>query len=182
MGGEKINTDFKKIFILIGIGFLLFVIILIIVYLVFFQPQKSQEGVKDPSITTEYKDPYSNEVVITNTNQAKEEETLKSNNITFLGFNTLLQRGINSPQIDILKSLYIKYSSQNKNYIQELSIDISSIKHIINSDSGENIITFDTIINRKDKYISKINYSGITDLNLVIYDLSDNVLFNESYY
>lgn len=182
MGGEKINPDFKKILIISGIGFLLFIIILLVVYLVFFQSKKNQESTGDPSITTIYQDPYSNEIVITNPNQTQEEATLKSNDIVFLGFNTLLQRGVNSPQIDILRSLYIKYSSQNKDFIQELSIDVSTINHIIDDNSGENTITFDTIINRKDKYISKIKYNGITDLNLIIYNTSNNVLFNESYF
>jgi len=169
MVSNKIKLTPKSILIIGIISFILLVITISIIYLSF--NKKSNNN--DQSTTNSYVDPGSGETVYNPPNKAN-EKTNSSNDIIYLGFTNLLNKGLTDIQYKKLKTHFRTYSTLNNLSIKEISVTTSSIKHILDQSSGKNTLTFTTTINRKSTLDAKITYSGLYNIDLFLYNPKDS--------
>lgn len=88
----------------------------------------------------------------------------------YLGFVKLLDAGITKFQLDAIKYGFTKFSEGREEKIKEVSVDIKTIKRqAINLDSNEpSRVSFDVVINRKERFQATIEYTSIRSANLIL--------------
>ena len=109
---------------------------------------------KDDSTEKGYTDPGSGEVIRgSDKSQQGTDLTIEKTTI-WLGFSTLLDRGLTPNQITSIQSVITKYGDQQTERFKEVSLDTKSYRHLSPTDTGDNssLITFNLTVNRTNKY------------------------------
>ena len=179
MGINKMmNTLNKKIIISIVI-FVLLIGIISVIYIILSGSNTKQDPTKEASYTITYVDPGSGETVITTPN--KTPENADGNNITMLGFSKLISDyGMTFEQVQTLQSEFSDYSISQKTPIKEISITLASVKTTINPDTGNVIDRFTVTIDRGSTLTAQVEYFGIDDPTLKLYNSKTNKLVFDS--
>lgn len=163
------NSKLRKIIIISSSIFVLFVIILAIIF-------SLNNTKKDAPKVSQYTDPNTGEIVVDISNKTPEDTN--GHTITMLGFDKLItDYGMTLEQVKALETKFEAYSVVNNNFINEISISLSTIETTVDSDTGNASLRFKTLINREKTVIAKITYFGIGDPLLTIYDLSNKQIF-----
>lgn len=132
----------------------------------------------DKSNSNLYVDPGSGETVSSPSGKNK-EKTDTTNTITFLGFTTLLDHGLNYKQLNKLKSYFNQYSLAQKTPINEISITTASYYSPKTTDNK--VMNFEITINRKNKLDTKVEINGIDSIILYLYDKTTQKQIYRSY-
>lgn len=159
----------KKIILIISIIFFS-----ILLSIIFISIETKKPNIIDTSLSNSYIDPGTGETIYTQTDKTPEI----GSKVSFIGFEKLIDFGLTSNQLDLIKYHIGEFSTINSIDISEISIFYNSISLKINKTNGINNITFQSIINRDLKYNIKINYKSINDLSINIYNLSNKLLYN----
>lgn len=125
---------------------------------------------KAASCIIQYHDPGSGETVEETPNQTPELAG-RTNNIVYLGFAKLIDIGVSFDQVNKLRAEFLGYSSTQKTPIEEISITINSIRDTV--DEGNVTLTCSVTIDRSSAVNAKIQYFGIGDPTLKLYDPND---------
>lgn len=182
MGGIKIVNQKKKLIIIsitALLSFILFIVIISVIYVTFFQPKN-----KDTGKLEKYTDPGSGEVIYSGMNKTVEKSTIEeSNEIIYLGFNKLTDIGLSKTQLDKLKSFFRYYKTHKQPDLKEVSVTVSTINHRIvrnqNGGIGKNITTFQITVNRKNKFNIETNYDQIYNISIKLFnDDSTKLIFS----
>ena len=157
---ENVNLSRNK---KIGIAIGAFIVIAIIVLFVSFLGKEPQNK------TDVYYDPASKETIDERVD--KTPEILEDNASTepvFLGFGKLVQYGISQDQLTNLKTAFNTYLGKGDNGKKEVSVYVDSVTSnpIDRETGGDPSITFDTLIQRKEKLSAVVTYSGVADIQL----------------
>jgi hypothetical protein len=163
-----IVIDRKKI--IIASLIVLAIIVALTIYFVIAYKNKTDTG---KLVITSYVDQYSGETV-------SEQKNGNSKNITMLGFIKLIDIGVSSDQVKVIKTEFESYAKSQKESVSQISIDASTVTSSINRDTGERMISFTVVINQKTKLKAKVVYKGFEDPNLTLYDQGDNQLYKSS--
>ena len=82
------------------------------------------------------------------------------NTIIYPGFSQLINRGLSPEQIQSIQSTILEYSLAKDKGFKEVSLDTSSVRHILPQGSSQkHTITFDIKVNRTDDYSVSVEYS-----------------------
>lgn len=129
--------------------------------------------IKAVDCTIEYKDPGSGETVLTTPNKTPEGDN--KNVIIFLGFGKLIDNyGMTFDQVNTLRSEFKNYSKSLDTPIKELSITLKSVETTIDPDTADVIDKFTATINRESTLNAEVEYFGIDDPTLKLYNPEDN--------
>lgn len=132
--------------------------------------QLNNRSTKNPSDRGSYYDTGSGETVSNPDDKSPENLGTLGDLPLFLGLSKLLEQGVTQDQLDGLKLAFSKYPVlQDSKSIREVSVSIDSIK-VIPHDSEDPVqsLTFDTTINRQSKLVATVEYSGLSDVRLVL--------------
>lgn len=163
----------KKIILFIVIFLSVISLIIIISFSIF--NNKNTNKVVDTSLSNPYTDPGTGEVIYNQPDRVPEGEA----SIIYLGFTKLINNGLTSIQFNNLKTSIEDFSKTKNINITEISIQLSSISQTVNQTTGEKNISFITTINRKDLYNFQLTYSGIKDINVLIYNYSNQLIYSK---
>ncbi len=157
---ENVNLSRNK---KIGIAIGAFIVIGLIVLFVSFLGKETQNK------TDVYYDPASKETI--DDKADKTPEILEDNASTepvFLGFGKLIQYGLSQDQLTNLKIAFNTYLGKGDNGKKEVSVYVDSVtSNPIDRETGGNpSISFDTLIQRKEKLSAVVTYSGVADIQL----------------
>ena len=114
-------------------------------------------GQKGSSSENGYTDPGSGEVIRNDKSQQGTDLSIEKTTV-WLGFSTLLQRGLTPSQVTSVQNVITSYGSQQSERFKEVSIDTKSYRHIIPQDPNDtsSTITFDLTANRTTKYYMEV--------------------------
>lgn len=129
----------------------------------------------DTDYTEIYTDPGSGEKVITNPNKTPED--VMGHDIVTLGFTKLLDRGVTKSQVDKLKSYFLDYSNTLESPIDEVSISTETIGKLV--DDGLVNIDFEIKIDREKTLTAEVEYLGLGDPSLKLFDKGKQVFSKE---
>jgi len=130
------------------------------------------------SNSEEYFDPGSGETVSSPKNKTPELFGVDSEGPLFLGFSKLVGAGLTAGQLDLVRSIFGRFSTTNERNIKELSVTVDTIEQTID-DSGISL-TFDLTANRTTKYLCVISYSGLDYARVVVSDKAGKQIFDSS--
>lgn len=129
----------------------------------------------DPSNKGTYVDKGSGETV-TNTNQTPETYGTDGNNQTYLGVSELLTVGVSKYQVVALKSALTAYGKTRTPEASEYSIAIKTIS-VTDNEDGDNTVSFDVLVNRKDTYKATLRYFDLSSIQLTLKTKSGDLVF-----
>lgn len=159
--GQQDSKQKKKLIIIGG------VVLLVIIVLIF---QLGGGSKKPASDRGTYYDVASGETISNPDNKDPEHSESQSLTPTYLGFSKLLTVGITQDQLDGIKLGFSRYPAlQDKDTPREVSIYVDTV--VANSadiDSDFNTVTFDIIVNRQTKLFATVQYSGLSDIQLLL--------------
>jgi hypothetical protein len=164
------NISVKKIAIFIA---LLLIIVATIIALML---ATTDNSTKKASTKTTYNDPWSGETVVEEPSNLPTERPV-GDNIVMLGFIKLIDIGVAYDQVSMIKTEFNDFRKTQKESINEISIDVSTVKTSLNSDTGVRTITFTVVTNRKTKLEAVVTYSGLGDPALKLYDSSGKKVY-----
>lgn len=167
-----------KLFIVIGIFVLIFIILTVIALVNGGAGQNSTDSNDSGDVSQNiYVDPYSGETVLSPTGKSKEPI---AGDFNLLGFYKLLDIGVSQMQLNSLNTFLGDYADNktvgNSAKITEISLVVKSIRQNIDEDTGQVTVTSDIVINREFKQKITIKYSTASDCMLDIIDLNGKVL------
>lgn len=115
-------------------------------------------GQKNGTAEQGYTDPGSGEVIRGDDKSQQGTDLTIEKTTVWLGFSTLLQRGLTASQITDVQTVITKYGDQQAERFKEVSIDTKSYRHIIPEDINDtsSTITFDLTANRTQKYYVEV--------------------------
>lgn len=125
-----------------------------------------------------YVDPGSGEVIKSDKSPQGTEDANK-NAVIFPGFSKLLDRGLSTEQIQSIQSTIIAYSLQKNEKFKEVSLDVSSMGHMLPTDTANyHSVYFSITVNRATKYFIDTQYENTTSIKTKIYkDDTTTLLF-----
>jgi hypothetical protein len=124
-----------------------------------------------------YVDPGTGETIVTV--PGKTPENTDGHNITMLGFASLVNDyGMTLEQVKKLQSEFEDYSSHRNKPFHELSINLKEVETTIDSDEGTSELELPITLDRSEKETAKVEYFGIDDPELTIYDSSNNKVYS----
>lgn len=151
--------DNKKLLIIIGaVGFML--LIAIGLYVSGRPANQGKERFDDVSKETVYDTPD------------RTPETYGGASLLYLGFDNLLEYGVSERQMNGIKEAFPVFAANNKQTLNQVSVAVDTIQaepRDRESDSDSDIIRFDVVINRQDRYSAIVEYSGISSVRLKLY-------------
>lgn len=131
---------------------------------------------KDTSNPDEYYDKGSGETVSNPKNKTPEIFGIEPGEPTYLGFSKLIDAGLTTEQLDLVKSIFAVFSLSDDRYITELSVTINTIEQNISDESLS--ISFEITADRKTKYSCIVSYTGLSDARLVVSDSEGKQIFD----
>jgi hypothetical protein len=174
VGDNKMKNQLNKKLVIAAAAFIIFVALISVIYLMF---NKTSDNNTPKAVS--YVDPGTGDVVITV--PGKTPEDTNGRDITMLGFDRLItDYGMTFEQVKVLQSKLNDYSTVNKNFVQEVSVTLSSVETTINSDTGTATLKFELTINRSIKISAKVSYFGIDNPSLVLYNSNNKQIFKST--
>lgn len=134
-----------------------------------------------PEGTGEYYDPASGETISNPTGRSPEKFNQASEQPVYLGFSRLVDIGLSQFQVDVIKQIFLSYSSQRKDKINELSIYKDSVSRV-SFDPADEIrsVLFDISINRGERYSVTMQYTTLRNAKIIIYE-GKNKIFESGF-
>ena len=112
---------------------------------------------------TTYYDKGSKETVIENNASQQGSDTAVKNVTLWLGFSTLLDRGLSPEQIQSIETTIKQYALQKNTQFKEVSLTVDSYRHILpQGNDTTQTLTFDITVNRTDAYSVVVTYNNLT--------------------
>lgn len=164
----------KRALVTLGAAFLVVAAVLaVIIFAVIDRPQ-------DPK--REYRDPFSGEVVSDPVGKTPDKFGTVDDLPLFLGFDDLIDHGLSQEQLQGLKTAFYNYSKTLEQPLKEISIDVKNIVDTKEERGNEQffVSNFPVMLDRKDVYKAKIEYTGLNDIRLYIYDGQRRTLVYDS--
>jgi hypothetical protein len=120
----------------------------------------------------EYQDPFSGEVVSDPPGKTPDKFGTSADLPLFLGFDDLIEHGLSEEQLYGLKTAFYNYSKTLSRPASEISIDVNNITDTKEERGGNQffVSTFPVKFNRKDLYKARLEYTGLNDIRLYLYD------------
>ena len=168
----------KKIIIFSSI-FLVLSLIMVVLAIFFGNRQNATQSQTEVNQNSYY-DANSGETVLNPDN--RQPESIGNQSILILGLPTLLDYGISSGQIDLLKTKINTYSSGNKinnEAITEVSFSKNNISQSIDKTSNEKTLSVKIVINQKYNYKIELHYLWDRDITIKIFDTDSNLIFTD---
>jgi len=164
------NSRRKLILIIAGSVVLLGVIGLVVSLLTSGNQQKN--GTAGTGDTTSHFDPVSKETIVTQNGKAPETGGGDSTRPIFAGIDKLLNYGITTQQLSSLQFAFTQYAPTAGSSTQiSLAVDDITTDRAPDPD-GRFFVLSHVVVNQKDTYKLKLFYSGLSDVQLVLYDSS----------
>ena len=132
----------------------------VFIYLKLIGDNSSQERIDEPS----------GEVISSPKNRDNEGFATDGKQITYYGISKLTKYGVSSFMTDTLRTEIQKYSVSHQNYVKSISIYVEDIK--IEDNDQDTTITFNILINEKDKATIYMTYISLRDVSIVMKDAS----------
>lgn len=131
--------------------------------------------------TSNYYDPASKNTISTQTGKVPDTNGNPNTGPLFAGFEALFNQGLSLQQINGMKTAFQNYKPFNTNNTQ-ISLNVDSVKPggpDSNDPNQRFYVTANVVVNQKTTYPIKLYYSGLYNIQLIIYkpDLS-GVLFD----
>lgn len=126
----------------------------------------------------EYYDPGSGETVSSPKNKTPEKFGVDSDSPTYLGFSKLIDAGLTSEQLDLVKVIFGRFSSSDGRSLTELSVTTKSIDLEVSEEGMR--LSFELTANRTVNYGCIISYVGLDDARVVISDKDGKQVFDSS--
>lgn len=126
----------------------------------------------------EYFDPGSGETVSSPKDKTPELFGISSDGPTYLGFSKLIDAGLTTDQLDLVKVIFGRFSVTNDRNITEISITAKTID-LESSEEGFSM-SFEITANRTTKYSSVIKYVGLNDAHVLVTDKDGQQVFDSS--
>lgn len=180
-----IDPNKKKLLIIIGAIGAVFVIALIVVAIIFNANKNDNKVDASNPVVTTYTDPYSGETITTTENKAPEGDNVE-NSIVYFGFSKLLQYGMSTEQIALLKDSIANYSHKREDAkqskIKEVTIDYSTYRQIMSEEITQRVVEFTIVMNRDENLRYKFTNTSIytRDLLTLIYAPNGSVVYDSS--
>lgn len=119
--------------------------------------------VKRPAANTSstYYDKNSGDTVIENNQSQQGSDASLANSTIWLGFSTLLDRGLSPDQIQSIQTTIKKYALQQNSRFKEVSLTVASYRHTLpkSIDDPTHVLAFDITVNRTDAYHVSVSYT-----------------------
>jgi hypothetical protein len=140
----------------------------------------AQRSSKKNSTATEYLDPYSHQVVSSPRGKTPDTYGTPSDRPLYLGFDKLIDHGMSFNQVNNLEVAFYQYSKIKA--IKEVSIDVDHVttKYDPSDPSGNFLIFFKVMFNRKDINQAKVEYSGLDGVRLYLTEPGSGKLIFDS--
>lgn len=126
----------------------------------------------------EYLDPGSGETVSSPKNKTPEKFGISTDGPTYLGFSKLIDAGLTTGQLELVKVIFGRFSVSDSRNLNELSITVETIDLNV-SDEGMSM-SFELTANRTTQYQCVISYVGLDDARVVIADKDGKQVFDSS--
>jgi len=163
----------KKGFVVIAI------LILIIAGFYAFYSSKHDKNGSNGINTGTYYDPYSHETISNPAGKTPDTYGVPQNKPVYLGFDKLLNYGIELSQLNDIELAFYNYSNSLSTPLKEISVDVNSINSAVNQNSSTPFtINFTVVFDGKSKYQAKAQYSGLKDMHLFIMDPSNKTVYD----
>lgn len=145
----------KKLIIAIVLFVALSVIAIIATLLI-----KSAQNQPEKRVSTTSVDSVSGETVIKGTNTGVTDPNAQPNQPGYLGFSSLVDRGLSIGQVGIIQSALTSYSLNNRSTFKQVSLDKNNINRIMQSSPDDpSMLTFPIVVNQKDHYFVTVSYN-----------------------
>jgi hypothetical protein len=158
-------------YLIIAFGVLLLIIVGVIV--LFYTINNNSDSSTADVPQNEYVDPGSGETIVNPEGKSPETANINPNVPTYIGFSNLYNYGLQQDAVENIKAFINDYADQkivdNEEKIKEVSLEVASIKHVINRDVNENSYTFKITVNRKEKLNVKIAFEGVITMTNTLY-------------
>lgn len=136
----------------------------------------------NPNKKGTYYDKNSGQTVVNDGSQP-ERYGVASNTPTYLGTTALFDIGVTKYQRVALEQALLSFAKTISDNPSELSIDTKSITAASYDPEADNPIsetTFTLQVDRKTKYKVRMQYSGISNVKIIVSDMKDQQLFVSS--
>lgn len=164
----------KRNLIIIGSVFGVLIIVLCIIGFVM-QSQSNQQTPDEAG----YVDPGSGEIIKSDKSPQGTDDANK-NAVIYPGFSKLLDRGLSAEQIQLIQSAIIAYSLEKNEKFKEVSLDLSSMGHMLPTDTADyHSVYFNITVNRTTKYFIDTQYENTTAIKTKIYKEDTTTLLFE---
>jgi hypothetical protein len=163
-----------KRFITIGL-------LIAVIGLLWFIGSRSKKADTNTLQPNEYFDGRSGETVSNPGGKAPDTYGNATGQPIYLGISKLLDYGVTIGQLNALKQSFFEYSKSAKANINEVSIDISSIKSLPanpNSVTPKQTLTFNVQFNRDKTYDVQLDYFGINSIRLYLKDSAGKLIYD----
>jgi hypothetical protein len=141
----------------------------------------SKKGGFNPN-SGEYYDKNSGETVSNPPGKGPDTYGTASGAPIYLGVSSLLDSGLTYDQLTKVKYAFSNYFTQNKKTVHEVSVNVNSITHgprrKFSSDPYSDL--FNVTFDRKDTYKVRIEYTGLDDVRLYLYNQKTDVQVYDS--
>lgn len=141
-------------------------------------------GHKSSSSDNRYTDKFSHEVVSSPTGKQPDTYGRPGNTPLYLGFDKLLNFGLTSDQLTLLKNAFYSFSSKQSAPFKQISIGVDNINsgHDDSNPSSPFYIKFNFQVDQKKIYAATAQHAGLDDVRLLVYDGAKSVYDSGSLY
>lgn len=162
--GNQAKDPKTKLMVMIGLGLALFIFI---GFLITSRSDKPETNSPKPN---SYYDSRSGETVSDPAGKTPDRYGVVDGEPIYLGFSKLLDYGVTTSQLEGVKTGFYSYSQVNKLGIDEVSIDVASIKagDYDPTVDTKQTLTFNVQFDRKTKYDAQVDYSGLHIVRLYL--------------
>lgn len=122
-------------------------------------------------------DKFSHEVVSSPSGKQPDVYGQPGNTPLYLGFDKLLNFGLTSDQVSLLKNAFYSFSSKQTPPFKQLSVDVDHINsgHDDSNPSSPFYTKFNFQVDQKKVYAATVQHAGLDDIRLLIDDGSSQV-------
>lgn len=116
----------------------------------------------------------------TRTIQGENNSGVASNYPTFLGESALLNRGLTTDQLTNMQTAFLHYSVLSKLNFKQVSISVNNIQtSTINPDTNPiQVMNFPVVFDNKTTAYATLQYSGLSNTELILKDKSGQQLYD----
>jgi hypothetical protein len=129
-----------------------------------------------------YYDAQSGQTVSNPSGKAPDTYGSASGQPIYLGISNLVDAGLTDDQLLRLKYAFNNYFTQSKKNAKEVSIDVNSIVHGPHNPNSNSpfSLNFNVTVDRSKTLKAKIEYTGLEDIRLFLYDQKTNTQIYDS--
>jgi hypothetical protein len=126
-----------------------------------------------------YDDPYSHQTVSNPAGKTPDTYGASKNQPVYLGFDKLLNYGIDLDQLNSVKLAFYNYSNSLPSPLKEISIDVDHITSRTDLNKNPSFtIDFTVKFDRANDYKVQAGYNGLEDMRVYIKEISGKQVYD----